>query len=104
MAGFAGWTSSELLSVELRCIAHRRFEHGYAAEIERLLVDIELIPITAAILERAGEPFAPPQRALDAIHLATLLDLGLERPLLVTYDAEQATAARAAGIEVHSPA
>lgn len=61
------------------------------------------MPVTAAVLRRAGEPFDPPQRALDAIHLATLIDLALDTAVLVTYDRGQAAAGRAAGLEVCSP-
>jgi len=66
-------------------------------------VSVDLVPSTPAIRARAGEEFVPPQRALDALHLATALDLRLEALVLVTYDQRQATAGRAAGLEVVMP-
>lgn len=62
------------------------------------------MPVTGAVLRRAGEAFDPPQRALEAIHLATLIGLGLDTAVLLTYDAHQAAAAGEAGLEVRSPA
>ena len=43
-------------------------------------------------------------RALDAIHLATALDLEMDGLVLITYDERQADGGRTAGLDVVSPA
>lgn len=94
-------TSSEIVEVEARCTALRR-----RARMERTdtaLESIGLVALHPDILRRAGEPFDPPQRTLDAIHLATALRARDVLDVFVTYDAEQAAAARALGFEVASP-
>lgn len=96
--------SSEILDVELRCAARRQGVRRLLPRVDAVLADIDLLPLSAAVLRRAGEPFDRPQRALDAIHLATALDLGLSHLVLVTYDADQAAAARAEGLRTVSPA
>lgn len=102
LATVASRVSSELLEVELRCVAHR--EGGDVVErTDRVCSAVDLLPYTAAIRARAGEAFSPPQRTLDAVHLATALDLQLEALVLVTYDARQAQGARSAGLDVAMP-
>lgn len=94
--------SSELIEVELRCVALR--EKGpLPARAETVLAGIDLVPLTATIRARIGGAFTPPQRALDAIHLATALDLQLPGLSFVTYDERQAVGATAAGLSVISP-
>jgi uncharacterized protein len=93
--------SSELLEVELRCVAHRA-----QLTIERaddVLAGIDLLPYSLTIRRRAGEPFTPPQRALDALHLATALDLQHDRMVFVTYDGRQAAGAEACGLTTLTP-
>jgi predicted nucleic acid-binding protein len=64
---------------------------------------IDLVPITTTILLRAGELQPPALRTLDAIHLATALEVG---PIdaFVTYDTRLADAARAQNLVVAAPA
>lgn len=95
--------SSELLEVELRCVAHRAGGGDLVRRAQRVASGVDLLPYTAAVRARAGAPFEPPQRALDAIHLATALDLGWHELTVVTYDARQADGARAAGLDVIWP-
>ena len=100
-----GWpvrASSELLSVELLCACRRR---GLAsADAEQLLATVTLIPLSASVLRRAGEPFAPAQRALDAVHLAAAEHARQQLGCLVTYDVEQAAAAKSLGWRIEQPA
>lgn len=103
LAATPGHVSSELLEVELRCVAHRQGGGELVSRADDICAALDLLPYTASIRARAGEAFAPPQRALDALHLATALELRLDALLLVTYDARQAQAARAAGLEVLAP-
>jgi len=95
--------SSELLQIELRCVAHREGGGELVERVDRICAAVDLVPYTPGIRARAGGVFVPPQRALDALHLATALDLRLEALILVTYDQRQAQAGRAAGLEVVVP-
>jgi len=103
LAAIAGHVSSELLEIELRCVARREGDGELIQRAERICAAVDLLPYTPAIRARAGEAFDPPQRALDALHLATALDLRLEALVLVTYDRRQAQGGRAAGLDVVAP-
>ncbi|MEJ7797888.1 MAG: type II toxin-antitoxin system VapC family toxin [Solirubrobacteraceae bacterium] len=103
LAAIAGYVSSELLEIELRCVAHREGGGELIERAEGVCAAIDLLPCTSAVRARAGGAFDPPQRALDALHLATALDLRLGALVLVTYDKRQAQAGRAAGLEVVAP-
>ena len=103
LAAIAGHVSSELLEIELRCVARQEGGGELIERADRICAAVDLLPYTFAVRARAGEAFAPPQRALDALHLATALDLRLEALVLVTYDRRQAQAARAAGLDVVVP-
>ena len=103
LAAIAGRVSSELLEIELRCVAHREGDGELIARVDHICAALDLLPYTPAIRARAGGPFVPPQRALDALHLATALDLRMQALVLVTYDTRQAHGARAAGLDVASP-
>lgn len=103
LAAIAGHVSSELLEVELRCVARREGAGELIDRADRICAALDLLPYTSAIRARAGESFVPAQRALDALHLATALDLRLEALVLVTYDTRQAQGARAAGLDVVAP-
>jgi hypothetical protein len=69
---------------------------------QRHLAGFDLVPLDAAILDRAAEPFSTLVASLDAIHLATALLLRQDIPglSLATHDRELATAARASGFDV----
>lgn len=91
--------ASWLLHTELHCAAARR---GIATtpRIEAVLdsvvlVDVERSDLTDAPTIGAG------LRSQDALHLATALRVDAEQ--LITYDAEQAEAARRAGMRVLAP-
>ncbi len=91
--------SSEILRVELACVCYRQ-EIGIE-EAEELIAGIRLVQLRSELLISACEPFSPHQRALDAIHLATALELPLD--CFVTYDGDQAEAAQAHGLTVVRP-
>ena len=63
---------------------------------------IALLPLERALLLAAGALVEPALRALDAIHVASAVDLA---PLdgFVSYDERQAAAARLAGLRTMSP-
>jgi hypothetical protein len=64
---------------------------------------IEMIRISAAVLETAGALQPAELRSLDALHLATALCLGEDLGRIVAYDDRLADAARAAGLAVVAP-
>jgi predicted nucleic acid-binding protein len=68
-----------------------------------VLESITLIDVSSSILERAAllEPLA--MRSLDAIQLATAVDLGDDIDVIVTYDHHLAEAARTLGFVVAAP-
>ena len=70
----------------------------------RLLDAMEIIEPTRSVLSRAAQPLPTTLGTLDAIHLATALELESELEALVTYDKRLAQAAQAAGLTVESPA
>ncbi len=72
-------------------------------EARRVLRSIDILAVTEELLERAAGPMPTTLGTLDAIHLTTALELArsLRAPIvLVTHDAQLATAARASGLEV----
>ena len=104
-------TSSELVKAEcLRVVdrtRHRQLlQEPEAAAVRANVLEainrFHLVPISAGILERAGDPFPTSLGTLDAIHLATALHLRTEFPDMVfaTHDEELAMAARSMGFEV----
>lgn len=72
-------------------------------EARRAFRSIEILALTESILERAAGPMATVVGTLDALHLATALELsrGVESPLIVaTHDAQLARGSRAMGLQV----
>ncbi len=96
--------SSEILVVELGCFVDRSDDDRAAERRSRLLRQCDLVAFLPDVRERAAAPFTPPQRALDAIHLATALHLGFETLAFVSYDQQQLAAAKASGLSCLSPA
>ena len=68
-----------------------------------VLVDIDLARITDRVLAAAATLQPVELRSLDAIHLATALQLGDDVRQLVTYDERMANAARGLGLRTASP-
>ena len=62
-----------------------------------------MIDVSPLILSRAARLEPPALRTLDAVHLASALELGADLEAFVTYDARLAAAARGAGLTVVSP-
>ena len=69
-----------------------------------VLTRIELIRVSDRILLEAGSLLPGELRSLDAIHLATMRQLGESLRRLVTYDTRMAAAARELGIATVAPA
>jgi predicted nucleic acid-binding protein len=69
-----------------------------------VLTSLELIRVTDRILLEAGSLLPAEVRPLDAIHLATMRQLGVSLRRLVTYDNRMYVTARALGIAAVAPA
>lgn len=66
----------------------------------RLLERMDRVDVSPTVLRRAADPFPTPLGTLDAIHLATAIlwrEGRAASPMLVTHDAQLATAARSVG-------
>lgn len=70
---------------------------------ERRLADMHLISVTDAILDAAGSIPSRQLRSLDAIYIASALELGDDLAGLISYDSRQLTAAEDLGIATASP-
>ncbi len=72
-------------------------------ESRRILRSVEIIALSDRVLDRAAGPMPTTLGSLDAIHLATALELAAKRApglVLATHDRQLARAARASGLEV----
>lgn len=72
-------------------------------ESRRILRSIEVLALSDRILERAAGPMPTALGSLDAIHLATAIELAAARApalVLATHDRQLARAARASGLTV----
>ncbi len=69
-----------------------------------VLTSLELIRVTDRILVEAGSLLPAEIRSLDAIHLATMRQLGVSLRRLVTYDNRMSVTARELGIAAVAPA
>jgi predicted nucleic acid-binding protein len=94
--------SSALLLVEGRRAAAR---YGAVALVRArsALTTITLLPLGDAVLERAAGLQPPELRSLDALHLATAVELGADLDRFYCYDQRLATAAGTLGIDVQNP-
>lgn len=95
------WGSSEILLVELPCVVQR--VRADPLKASRVLGRTEIVAFGLGVRDRAAAPFSPPQRALDAIHLASALHLDLPELVFVSYDDQQLVAAASLGLTCASP-
>jgi uncharacterized protein len=94
--------SSTLLAVEARRGILRNRPEALP-RVDLLLSDVELLEMSAAVVESASRLPDPMLRSLDAIHLATALLVRDELTAVLTYDDRLATAAASHGLAVESP-
>lgn len=102
LSGFEQHVASRLLRIELRRLALR---HELLDHADQLLGAVALVPMSDALLE-AAETIPPGSVAtLDAIHLATAVELGSAGVIesVLTYDSWLAEGARHHGLGVLAP-
>jgi predicted nucleic acid-binding protein len=96
--------ASEVVVVELACTARRLGGGELIDRAQAIANGLHLIPFSSAIRERAvTTAFHPPLRALDAIHLATALEISSDIDSFVAYDDHLCRAADAQYLVAHSP-
>jgi predicted nucleic acid-binding protein len=101
--------SSELILTEIPRAVRRAVDCDPALPLElllertgALLEAIALRPLDRPLLAAAGALGEPALRTLDAVHVASAVDLP-PVDTLVTYDERQAAAARLAGLRTMAP-
>lgn len=94
--------SSMLLVLEARRAALRSSPEQ-TRRVDELLIRVNKVAITAALIETASRLPDPALRSLDAIHLATALQMQPELDALITYDARLAAAANQQRLPVAAP-
>jgi predicted nucleic acid-binding protein len=90
------FVSSRLLAVELHAVADRRAISADAAQ--ELLDRVALVSLTDETLARAVDLHSG-LRTVDALHLATAIEIGDAIESILTFDLEFAAAAERFGID-----
>lgn len=94
--------SSDLLRTELvRTVRRSGSVHQF--DPDDGLAAIDLLPATTAIFDAAALIDPVELRSLDAVHLATAIDLQDDCEGVITYDERLAEAARQHGLQVVAP-
>jgi predicted nucleic acid-binding protein len=83
--------------------ASRRHSAAALQMARRVLETIEIVGLAAATYDRAGVIEPEELRSLDAVHLASALELHGDLDGIVTYDARLAGAAQRLGLPVLAP-
>lgn len=94
--------ASDLVRTELMRAA-RRTAPDRAVAVRSVLDAITLLKLSSATFETAGRLEPAGMRSLDALHLASALELGDDLDGFLTYDDRLAEAARAQGMTVVAP-
>lgn len=94
--------TSDLSRTEL-LRAVRRQQPSLAVGAREVLDSLILLSLGSEIFDQAGRLNPAELRSLDALHLASALDLGDDLDGLVTYDHRLADAARSLGVQVYAP-
>lgn len=108
-AGMLRWyvEAERVITSRVGVIETRRAAARYRHDPDRLrsiLSMIDVFELDARVAERAAAVVPTLLRALDAIHLATALEISNGLGAFVTYDDRLAEAARAVGLPVVRPA
>jgi predicted nucleic acid-binding protein len=95
--------SSTLLRTETIRALRRSGNTGQVPAARRLLRGIRMIRVDEPLLDRAADLEPGELRTLDAIHLASALQIGQDLGVVIAYDIRLKAAARAYGLAVESP-
>ncbi len=96
--------TSVVAAVEVRRAVRRTSRSPRALDrADRVLARIGLVELNASICACAAGLQPLGLRTLDAIHIATALDVADGAAAIITYDDRQADAARSSDMEVFSP-
>jgi predicted nucleic acid-binding protein len=102
LAGDPDQLASALVEVEV-VRAVRRAVPELAAHAERVVAQIAVVEISDAIRARARRLEPASVRSLDALHLATAMEIGDDLDALLTYDVRMSRAAADLGLRVLAP-
>lgn len=103
LAGYDLWVSSEVVTVEVACTAHRLGDAQLVGAAEAVISSVALMAFTPQVRLRSAAPFARWLRALDAIHAASALAIADDLAVVVAYDADLAGALKGEGLSVVAP-
>lgn len=95
--------ASVLVEVEL-VRAVRIADPADLVHVPGVLASLDLLEIDVVVRANAAAITPPTVRSLDALHLATALELAADLEALVTYDKRLGEAAEAAGLAWAAPA
>ncbi len=94
--------SSVITTVELTRAARRSGPEAVPVA-RRVLSGISLVAITPSVVARAADLEPPVLRSLDALHLATAMEIGASLATLVAYDVRLLDAAAQLGLPTAAP-
>lgn len=94
--------TSTLAAVEVIRACRRRAPDA-VNDAEGLLASVDMIPITAEVIDGAKKVGQPAFRSLDAIHLASALTLGEDLSSFVVYDLRLGVEAERLGLATVAP-
>ena len=95
--------SSALLRAETIRALRRSGNARQVPAARRLLRAVRLVRIDEPLLDRAADLEPDELRTLDAIHLASALEVGQDLGVMIAYDIRLKAAAEAYGLAVESP-
>jgi uncharacterized protein len=107
LAALASWPqriTSELAVVEVhRAVRRATPSEAVYRRAQEILAGVHLLRLDRPVLDRASALEPPALRSLDALHLASALELGDDLGGFVAYDPRLAGAAATAGLPVLAP-
>lgn len=95
--------SSTLLRTETIRALRRSGNTGQVPAARRLLRGVSMVRVDEPLLDRAADLEPGELRTLDAIHLASALEIGQDLGVMIAYDIRLKAAAQAYGLTVESP-
>jgi uncharacterized protein len=95
--------SSTLLRTETIRALRRSGNTGQVPAVRRLLRGVRMVRVDEPLLDRAADLEPGELRTVDAIHLASALEIGQDLGVMIAYDIRLKAAAQAYGLAVESP-